>query len=77
MNYFSTNNVPIPDAAFEHHRKFIAAWMESGEPSMHMGSKTFMAGLLPSEQGEWLITLLLQRYAAQNDTQCPSPAADC
>jgi hypothetical protein len=31
MNYFSRNNVPIPDAAFEHHRKLIAEWVESGD----------------------------------------------
>jgi hypothetical protein len=31
----------------------IAPWVESREPPMHMGSKTFMAGLLPSEKGEW------------------------
>jgi hypothetical protein len=46
------HNVPIPDAAFEHHRKLIAEWMESGEMPMHLANRTFMTEVLPSQRGE-------------------------
>jgi hypothetical protein len=52
MNYFSRHNVPIPDISFEHHRKLISAWMETGDVPIHMSNQTFMAGLLPSEKGK-------------------------